>query len=502
MSISPFAIKLTVGEMDVMAVFFILCSMLFFVRGLKSPSKKLFLFSGISLGLALYTKVYPVLFVPSLLIHFIVHNKKTSNKLFTKQNVQNISIFLLTIFIFAIPSLTHNFLLYQDKGFVDLQYTRSLGLGKDISEKYYGWDHQFNAKNDWDGLIFGGSSNYGNLPTPTLWLAINYIRIANPFIFYLFLLCLIYMIFSKTNRSYLVFFGISILFALPFLASIILLPKHYLFIDVLMVPLVSKFIAEISEKFKWKLKFKLIHLILIVAIIASFIGLGLAFSGTTPHFFGESAVNQFIEFKNEKISESSLLVVDSRIYHGQMHWMAYGRPYIEGTGFIDILNIQSNLPGTVSNIPVYFVECVSDDCGWGSIKDQPDLNKSMENLTSVFKEKGILVKEINEPNKDLNYYPFQEEKLNARLRVYVASIPLKDSILNFASNPKEWFLYKIGYGTPSSQFDYFKTDTFFKNTLFSLARFVVLISMILSLILLFYIFYQGFLVSSKEQSNS
>ena len=309
-AIAPLAIKLTVGEMDVMAVFFVLCSMLFFIKGLKSGSQKLFLFSGLAIGLALYTKVYPVLFIPSLLCYFWIYNKRSSKKILSLDNLKKISIFLSVALIFAIPSLAHNYLLYQDKGFVDLQFTRSLGIGKEISEKYYGWDHQFNAKNDWGGLFFGGSSNYGNLPTPTIWVAINYIRISDPFIFYLFFAFLISSFFSKGDKEYLKLFGFSVLFALPFLASIILLPKHYLFLEILMIPIVSKSIIELSDKLKLKSSFKSLNYFIILSIVLSFIWLGLVSTGTTPHFFSKSAVEQFIEFKGEKISKDSLLVTD------------------------------------------------------------------------------------------------------------------------------------------------------------------------------------------------
>ena len=501
-AIAPFHIKLTVGEMDVMAMFFVMLSMLFFVRGLKSEKKFLFVFSGLAMGLALYTKVYPVLFIPSLLLYAAYYHKKHSKKIFTKNNVRLISIFVLTAVIFAIPVLVHNYLLFQEKGFLDLQFTRSFGLGKEISEQYYGWDHQFSAKNDWSGLFFGRSSNYGELPTPTILVAINYLRFGDPSVFYLGLIGIFLMIYYKKNRNYLAFFGLSILFALPFLASIILLPKHYLFLELMLIPITALTIDSAINFIRDKYKLNLLNIAIGLMLIMSFIVLGLTNTGTSPHFFGTSAVEKFIDFKEEKIPSSGLIVADSRIYRGQVHWLAYGRPYTEASNFIEFLNVQEKLPGKLVEEKVYFIECVSDDCGWGTIKDQPELNSSMEQLTSLFAQRGILLNEISEPFKDASYYPFQSSKVQSKFRVYLATVPLNPQVIQFASQHKEWFLYDIGYVNPEKQFDSFKTDTFFKKSLYNLDRLVVLASMILATLSLLYVLYDLFGKSLKENSHS
>lgn len=80
-AIAPFYIRNTIAEMDVMAMFFVLGSMLLFIRGLKTKKLTYYVISGIFLGLGIYTKVYPLLFVPSLLLYFIYFqrkNKKTN----------------------------------------------------------------------------------------------------------------------------------------------------------------------------------------------------------------------------------------------------------------------------------------------------------------------------------------------------------------------------------------------------------------------------------------
>src|SRR3989344_3165043 len=63
LAISPYHIKNTMAESDVMTLFFVLLGMLFFVKALKLEKTPLFALSGLFLGLAIYTKTYPLLFV-------------------------------------------------------------------------------------------------------------------------------------------------------------------------------------------------------------------------------------------------------------------------------------------------------------------------------------------------------------------------------------------------------------------------------------------------------
>ena len=114
LAIAPFHIKNTVAEMDVMTMFFVLLGFVLFLKAIKKSKNSLFIFSGIFIGLSIYTKVYPLLFIPSLVLYFIYHLKSSKKQVLTKQNLQKIFIFLAIIFIFTIPALSHNYLLYDD----------------------------------------------------------------------------------------------------------------------------------------------------------------------------------------------------------------------------------------------------------------------------------------------------------------------------------------------------------------------------------------------------
>ncbi len=494
LAIAPFHIQNTLAEMDVMAMFFGLTSFLLFIRALKNNKLTLFAISGLFLGLAIYTKVYPILFLPSLLLYFIYFNYKDKSKIMSKANIRKISVFLLFIFLFALPALAHNYLLYKDKGFMDLQFTRTFGLGKNTSAQYYAWDHQFNAKNDWTGLIFGESTNSAN-KMPTLISAIDFIRIFDPVNFYLALIGIFIILFyRKENRKYLIFSALSILFALPFLASIILLPKHYIFLELLLIPMAAFSLNNITNKLFYLLKKNITKTIFAVIFIISLILLGLPsikniYSPNSYHTYGKSHIAQIIDFKNSNIPENALIIADSRIYRGRINWFSQGRSYLEGVEFLQFLNSQETLPGNIIALDVYYIECIPDDCGWGTIKNQPEFNASMELLTDQIKQNGKLIKTISEPIENKPYYPLFANNKEDIINIYQIKIQAKDSFLTFANQPKEWFLYTIGYEPKEKQFDYYQTNNFLDNMLNKIAHFIVTIALISAFLSPFYVIY-------------
>lgn len=492
LAIAPFHIKLTIAEQDVMTMFFVLLGMLLFVRGMKVEKTAQFALSGIFMGLAIYTKVYPLLFIPSLLLYAAYFKRKSKEKIIESKNIKKIIVFLFFIFIFTIPALTHNYLLYKDKGFLDLQFTRTTGLGKNISAQYYAWDHQFNAKNDWKGLIFGNSTNSGS-DTPTLVQAVNYIRVGDPIIFYLGISGILILLFYRNkegfNKEYLWFFILSVIIILPFLASIILLPKHFIFLSMFLMPIGAFAVNEIIKKLNGLINKDLTKVVVIILLILSLILLGLPKMNTVSHFYGKSAVAQVIDFKESNIPKNSLVIADSRIYRGQIHWILRGRPYLEGSDFVQVLNQQEEIPGEYTSFDVYYVECATDDCGWGTIAEQPEFNATMEGLTEFFKTEGKLIKEIYEPNREEKYYPLQEKNKINIFNIYSGKLQLKMPVLEIARQPKEWFLYTIGYQPKEKQFDYYSSIGFPNTLLYQTARIVVWLSLILSLISIIYLIY-------------
>lgn len=488
LAIAPFHIKSTIAEMDVMAMFFALLGIYLFVKALKSDRSMHFGLAGLFLGLAIYTKVYPLFFVFSMVLYFIFYNYKKKKKLMSKNNLKKLLIFLSIAFIFVIPTLTHNYLLYKDKGFLDLVMTRTTGIGKDVSAQYYSWDSAFNSANSWSGLIFGDVV-HDPAGRPLLFVSSNFVKMYDPISFYFGILgFLLVLFYFKKHRDYLWFFLLTSVPLLLFLSSSILLPKHYLFLELFLIPLAALTIKEGSSILSKITKKNGLIIFVVFLLIFTFIFLGYPKNGA--HVYGGSNIAKMIEFKDSNIPEGALIVADSRIYRGRINWISQGRPYLEGSEFLTLINKQEEIPGDSVDVDVYYYECVTDDCGWGTVKNQPEFNASMESLTSLFSQNGQLLKTISEPNPDVSFFPLGSEKnIREYIRVYSLKLTLKNSILIYANQPKTWFLYPIGYEPVEENFDYYEIHNPLDKLLKELATWIVLLSVILAFLSPLYVIY-------------
>lgn len=488
LALAPFHILSTVAEMDVMAMFFVLTGMLAFMKGLKGGRLFYYVLSGASLGLSIYLKVYPVLFVPSMLLYFIYFQKRSGNRLFTKRYFLASFLYASSALLFAVPALAHNYLLYKDKGFVDVQFTRAFGLGKQVSSQYYRW----NESQDWKGLVVTDERRAGG--GPRLLLAARIFRLSTPLVFYVGLSgVLIITLFRREYADYLAFLLFSILFVLPFLASITLLGKHFLFLEVLFGPLVGLALHEAGAFFREKFKIKAMGPILLASGTFTLVLLGLPKTGGfyEPHrrgFYGEGQVSQMISFKNSIAFRNPLIVADTRIYRGRIHWAFHGLPYFEGKDFVPIFSRRDQLGGRIVPVDVYYLECALGDCGWGLGKISQEGHEHMEALAGFFRKNGRLVKIIEEPVYDEPYFLFSNNRKPA-IRIYSLGIKMTETLPMLASQPKHWFLYTIGYGPAGSQFDDYGCPGFPEQALNGFAHGVALLALALSVLGIFYPFY-------------
>ncbi|RME93626.1 MAG: DUF2029 domain-containing protein [Candidatus Hydrogenedentota bacterium] len=485
LAIAPFHIKNTYAEMDAMAMFFVVTGMFLFIKATKTEKKSFFAMSGIFFGLGIYTKVYPLLFIPSILLYFAYVKKSNFKIILSKKYLKFIFIFLFAAGIFAIPSLTHNYLLYKDKGFMDFIYTNTLGFGKDVAAKYYSWDAGWNSQRPFYLLFYDSNKTYNG--KPWLYVSLENIFIATPLLFILGFFGLI--LSFKKNKNYFWFFVFSIMFALPYLTLKILLRKHFIFMEIFLIPAASFFLLNTDKKVEGKFKKNSLKILLILIFIFSLIWLGTPKSGVT-HFYSKSHIAKMIEFKQEKIPKNALIVQDSRIYRGRIHWTSLGWPYLEALDFLQILKRKNELPGEKIPIEVYYFECVYDDCGWGTIKNQPAFNATMESLTGQFSSQGRLIETIRERSAQETHIPFiKEAKLVDAIRIYKTTLVLPTSILEISLQPKKWFLYDIGYEPKEKQFDYYQTHNILDSFLDRIAHLITKLALFLSLFSIVYIFY-------------
>ncbi|MBI3334437.1 glycosyltransferase family 39 protein [Candidatus Pacearchaeota archaeon] len=487
MAVAPFSIRNTSAEMDTMVMFFVLMAMYLFVKGTNKHEMKWYALAGVFMGLALYTKVYVVLFLPSLLLYYVYAMRKQKQSVLEKENVKRLFCFLVVAFIFTIPTLTHNYLLYQDKGFVDFLFTRTLDIGKNVSAPFYSWDSGFNAEAEWKSLLFGNSSHSQGWSTkPTLLITLGFILDASPLIFILGLLGLLSMFWKKDEWKYGMFFILSAGFLWIYLSSIFLLSKHYLFLELLLIPLAACFLVDIEKLIgRFTGKYAL-RVLLVIVLLITLISMG---SGNQP--YGSNSISKLIEFREASIPDDALVVADSRIYRGQIYWALQGRASMEAAQFLEVVNNQDQIPGTVIQQKLFYVECVSEDCGWGTIHEQPELNQTMEELAEWMKEQGKEISVLSEPLPDRPYYPLISKGMKEVYRIYEVDMHMKSSIYQYANQPKSWFLYTIGYPEPEKEFDAYETHSAFGSLLNLIAHCIVWIAVlcaVLSIILVFYLF--------------
>jgi hypothetical protein len=95
-----------------------------------------------------------------------------------------------------------------------------------------------------------------------------------------------------------------------------------------------------------------------------------------------------------------------------------------------------------------------------------------------------------------SYYPFiDSDKKKEAITIYRSSISMNRQILSYAKQPKNWFLYNVGYPLPSKEFDYYPSQGLF----YIFARFVSYLAIFLSSISPLYVIYMVLISQSKDK---
>ena len=90
-------------------------------------------------------------------------------------------------------------------------------------------------------------------------------------------------------------------------------------------------------------------------------------------------------------------------------------------------------------IKTYFIVCIPDDCGWGTIAAQPELNQSVESMVMFFKNNSRSERIIyggGSPGEK-NGIPY--------FRVYETAIEVNPLILNAVKQTHAHYFYPVGW---------------------------------------------------------
>ncbi len=416
LSFSGYHAIFSIGEMDIPATLFILLSLLFF--SLAQGDRRYYLALAASIGAGVLIKS-SILFFALVIFLYQLH-------LWHKQNCLSLQGVLaktggpkyiiavpLIFLLLSSPILIYNHLLFQQKGFMDVIFTKFLRI----------------EDNPYTGI---GTPEFDPaiLPQTIPNIGGYFLRYDAP----LFLLGIAGFFFApRKNHSDLL--RLCFLFPLLFLLSSTQLPKHFS----TFAPFYSYFAASLL--FHARTKFSLpkpafYALIAAILLLSSYL-----LYDSLDKFAPTLKLREFAE----KIGkESTLFLADSRIYSGKTAWALMDRHYAE-LKELSAVPFATADTGRPQAYDVYYIDCVSGDCGWGAGKVDPNLGKEAIDALKARMEK---IEDI--PGPAGPYYS-----------IYKGKMSFEPNSIGQVDFVHQFYFYPIGWKVPSLAYDRYelRTDT-------------------------------------------
>ena len=466
LTFSSFHILMSLAEMDVAMTFFVLSSLFFFIKYLKEKREIYAIFSYILLGIAILTKQIAIMFLPAMLIVLVYYKLKNKEKI----TLKHFGVFILIMIIISLPVLTFNYLLYKDKGLVDLQFSRFAGIAKETYAPIEATLKPFKLKD----VFFSYESH-----EPGIIEGLGFFYNFDKIVLMLGILGFILALFL--GKEFLLLFALSFLFPFIFLSGTSLLEYHFIFgipILAIFAAIFLDFLGEKLSKFRLKKEVTISVMLLLIIIFS------VLFLNKIGVFSGKSEITKLMSYSKENINENSLVLVDSRIYRGRIVFSFNDKHYLEASQLNELVNIQGNLPGNFIGLNTYFIECIIDDCGWGTVNNQPEFNSSMEGIVNYFKGNSSLLTTISNRRDEPQF------------NVYNTTLNLKESSLELADSTHEWFYYPLRYEKES--FDDYSANGSFDKLLDKIAHLVLYLEIIIALLVPIVLIY--FLLKDKDEA--
>ncbi|MCX6711586.1 MAG: glycosyltransferase family 39 protein, partial [Candidatus Woesearchaeota archaeon] len=454
---SSLYLKIITGVPDESMVFFSLLSIYFFIKTIKDNNKFIIL-SLFFLGIAILLKpVALLLFVSYLIFLIYLSYKNKETRFFSKDKIKNYLIAILILIITLMPIFTYNYLFYKDQHKTDILVNRFLEL------------------NIQDYAQLGGASrglHLSDLPQGIISILTRLLQ-WEPLLFLFFLGGLFLLIYKRDKWAY--FLALCLLPLFLFFITTETSTVHLTIFIPIMAIFASNFILFLSDHLNKLIKKQTLKYFLIIFIIVSLLlSLNIIFSS--------SNFEALRSYTTSNIPQDSLVVVDSRIYTGFTAFLFNDRHYLDAQLFSQAIDKVKGLPNK-QQIPTYFVECLSDDCGWATVKENPEFNQSMEDLVTFFNKNSY------------NKVTFNQEP-EPYYRVYISNFEFNPAILQLADSTHYFYYNPVAWKNPN-KFDIYKINTTFDSLLQKVSFLILYLTIFISLLLPILIIY----LISKENKD-
>jgi len=414
-AISGFQIRFSLAEMDITMAFFALLSSYAFLSAIYDKKDYMYYLSAVFLGLAIAIKTFAGIWVLTYLafgIFYVIRNKDYGKEYLSKKGLKIILICFFIVLFFLIPVIISNYLLFKDKGFVDLQIARYFNINKEYYSGLSGIDSPFLLSQLKTGIGAGLTSFWTYDPIISVLAVFGFI--------------LTFRRYKEEN-----FFLFSwFIFVFLFISGTAWLRTHFVFNTLIFSVFTALFIVKFDRMFFRKGFRYFIPIALILILIVNIWVIA-------PHLTSKTAISKMRSYAIENIEENSLVIVDNRVFRGRTAFMFNDRAYLEASYLSTFMNQFGGEQGQKVGIKTYFIECVTDDCGWGNVN--AELNQSMEDLVNTFKDVSLEKKVIYSGGGA------NEIKGEPYFRVYETTIELSPLVLEATKQTHSHYLYPVNW---------------------------------------------------------
>ncbi len=455
-ALSAFHIRYALMEMDEAMIFFVLLAFYCFARDLRYH-QRFSLLAAVSMGIAILIKPIALPFLLGFAIAFYyMPESKDKKKTIMHANKKQLLIIALILLLFALPVLAFNYILYTQKGISDVLFSRFLGVNQGIYASLQGYNTSFSISY----LLSAGITSF-----------VRYLFLPHdPAIFILGLFGVAAFFIKKEYGEYGKPFLMFHIIPIIFLLGTSLLPTHFVSFMPLFSLSAAAFIALVAERLSVRVSPRklIIGTIIVVAIINFYILL--------PYLTSTSAFFKMRDFAVTSVADQNIVIADTRIYRGRIAWMFNDKAYIEASYLPQLLTLNQNLSGDQRPTTMYFVECAyRDDCGWGTINSQPELNATMENMVEFFK---------NNPHDETTITGgggYAEDTGKPYFVIYKVTADISPRLYPLIYETHEWFYYPVRWAK-SDWYDKYTPQGIIQNTLHLLGKIMLWLAVILALL--------------------